>query len=363
MAVPADSVPIATMVHMVTIKLSSTNFLLWKSQVFPMLTAFDLLGYVNGTISAPSPTITTDSVERPNPAYTAWQTTDQKILGVLFSTLTEESMVEVVGCTTSRAAWLALENTFAPASSSRANHLRDELMSLRRGSMTVADYGRKFQNLCNNLAEIGRPVDESDKSNWFLRGLGPQFTHFADNRMSRDPIPSLRDLVNQAQQYDLFIRTMEGTPPPSAAFYAHDRHPSRSGQQSRQRGTSAGRGYRDASSGHQPSTHPGGRARSSSGSNPSRRPYTPRCQICQGQHYADKCPQYLQACGTVPSQPSAQLAEAFQASCNLSEPVSDWYVDTGASAHMTSHTSALDQFEPYSGNAPGDKSSTSSRQV
>ena len=38
-----------TMVHMITIKLSSTNYLLWKSQFLPLLRSQGLLGYVDGS--------------------------------------------------------------------------------------------------------------------------------------------------------------------------------------------------------------------------------------------------------------------------------------------------------------------------
>lgn len=34
------------------------------------------------------------------------------MLSILGATLTEESLAEIIGCTTSRAAWLALESTF-----------------------------------------------------------------------------------------------------------------------------------------------------------------------------------------------------------------------------------------------------------
>ena len=46
--------PFNTMIHMVTIKLSSSNYLLWKSQFLPLLESQELLNHVDGTL-APSP--------------------------------------------------------------------------------------------------------------------------------------------------------------------------------------------------------------------------------------------------------------------------------------------------------------------
>lgn len=140
-----DPVPIATMVHMVTIKLSSSNYLLWKSQFLPMLEAFDLIGHIDGKPPVPASGDTSTLA----PDSSAWRARDKKVLGVLFSTLTEESMAEVVGCTTVRDAWLALAAAFSHWLTSRANQLREELLFLHRGSLSVADFGRKFKSLCD----------------------------------------------------------------------------------------------------------------------------------------------------------------------------------------------------------------------
>lgn len=75
---------------------------------------------------------------------------------------------------------------------------------------------------------------------------------------------------------------------------------------------------------------------------------SPRCQICRGEHYANKCPQFLNARASHPQ--SAQLAHTFNASCNITHSTSDWFIDSGASAHVTAQTSNLDTFEPYNGN-------------
>ena len=42
-----------TMVHMFTIKLTSSNYLLWKNHFVPLLANQDLLGYLDGSIGAP----------------------------------------------------------------------------------------------------------------------------------------------------------------------------------------------------------------------------------------------------------------------------------------------------------------------
>ncbi|GKA80077.1 zinc finger, CCHC-type containing LTR copia-type gag-polypeptide, partial [Tanacetum coccineum] len=51
--------PLSTVLHMLTIKLSSTNYLLWHKQMTPLLAYQKLTGYVDGSIPQPSPTVTT----------------------------------------------------------------------------------------------------------------------------------------------------------------------------------------------------------------------------------------------------------------------------------------------------------------
>lgn len=113
----------------------------------------------------------------------------------------------------------ALDRVF-DSSVSRTHQLHEELLSLRRGELSVDEYGRKFKGLCDQLSAIGRPVDDSDKGHWFLLGLGLQFASFADTRLALTPVLSFRDLLNLAKQFELMHRAMEGTPTSSVAFSA-----------------------------------------------------------------------------------------------------------------------------------------------
>ena len=72
-----SSLPLNTMVPMLIIKLTSSNYLLWKNQFVPLLASQDLFGYLDGSIRAPSATIlTADGTTKSNPAYTSWLHTD-----------------------------------------------------------------------------------------------------------------------------------------------------------------------------------------------------------------------------------------------------------------------------------------------
>lgn len=97
-----SSLPMATLIHMLTIKLSSSNYLLWKNQVSPLLLHQNRSRFVDGSSQAPPKTLTTDGKESVNPAFTSWLETDQKILLLLQSSLSEEAMSEVLGLSSSR---------------------------------------------------------------------------------------------------------------------------------------------------------------------------------------------------------------------------------------------------------------------
>jgi hypothetical protein len=72
-----------TMVHMITIKLSATNFLLWKSQLIPLLQCQGCIGFIDGSLQQPNETITTtDGTSTVNPEFLEWKLKDQRILSL-----------------------------------------------------------------------------------------------------------------------------------------------------------------------------------------------------------------------------------------------------------------------------------------
>ena len=54
----------------------------------------------------------------------------------------------------------------------------------------------KIKNICENLASINALVDDDDKIEVCLRGLGPQYKPFATSIQTRENMPSFADLVS-----------------------------------------------------------------------------------------------------------------------------------------------------------------------
>jgi hypothetical protein len=312
--------PFNTMIHMVTIKLSSSNYLLWKSQLLPLLDSQSLLGHVDGTL-VPPPPFDPPTSQTPNSSHLAWKATDQRLLSLLLSSLTEKAMAEAVGLSTSHEVWTALESTFSHRSKAREIRLKDDLQLMKRGTRPVTVYAHAFKVLCDQLHVIGHPVDETEKVHWFLRGLGPDFSTFSIAHMAQALLPCFSDLVSKAESFEIFQKSMETLAPPVAAFTANRSSSHRGSSSFRQ---NRGRGYGSSSN----SSHS---RQSRTHTNQGRRP--PRCQICRLEgHYADRC---------------KQRYDQLESTAFLAE--SDWLLDTGASAHMIPNNSTLEQSTAYTG--------------
>uniref|UniRef100_A0A2N9J1E7 Uncharacterized protein n=1 Tax=Fagus sylvatica TaxID=28930 RepID=A0A2N9J1E7_FAGSY len=90
--------------HLITIKLTWDNYLLWKAQIVPYLKGQHLFGFLDGSRLAPLPVLTTatDGAAQviPNPEFHQWHLQDQMPLSALISSLSENILAHVVRCVT-----------------------------------------------------------------------------------------------------------------------------------------------------------------------------------------------------------------------------------------------------------------------
>ncbi|KAM0033619.1 putative RNA-directed DNA polymerase [Helianthus debilis subsp. tardiflorus] len=221
-------------------------------------------------------------------------------------------MAETIGHTTARQVWKALQTAYSHHSLERMHTLRDSLRQLTKGANTVSEFGRKFKSLCDQLAAIGHPITDEDKRHWFLCGLGSSFETFSTAQRTIQPSPPFRDLLAYAENHEIFIDNLIAHQTPQAAFSAHSQRSSLTSKSSRD--FSQRERFRGSSIGRSRSTH-------------ARRP--PHCQLCRREgHYGSSCPNLSSYAQRAPPL-DANLAQAFQAQCNIAQNTPDWTADTG----------------------------------
>ena len=106
---------LSNMSNLMSVKLDSTNFIVWKHQLSSILKAYSMIDYVDGTV--PSPTrflINADGAltATVNPEFQLWNTRDQGLLALINSTLSHSVLSMVVGHNSAQEVWKTLEHSF-----------------------------------------------------------------------------------------------------------------------------------------------------------------------------------------------------------------------------------------------------------
>ena len=169
----SSSSPSPNVLHFLTIKLDQHNYLLWKSQLLPILRGYDLIGYIDGTNPCPPNMISdpeTPGKTKPNPAYISRQKHDELLLSWLIASLTESVHTKVIGMSTSKDVWTALEKHFSSQSRARLLQRMLQLQTIKKGVLSISDYLQKIKVITDNLAVAGHAVPDDEILLYILGG-------------------------------------------------------------------------------------------------------------------------------------------------------------------------------------------------
>ncbi|OMO89257.1 hypothetical protein CCACVL1_07965 [Corchorus capsularis] len=342
--------------NFVSLKLTSKNFLLWKTQMLGLIESQDMLGFINGATPMPKSHVSKDEdakQEKENPDFVAWRRSDRLLRGWITSTLSEEALGLVVGLETSAEVWKALVDSFAQDTQEREISLQLQLQNHTKDGHSMADYIRIFKNVCDDLAAIGKPADDRAKVFGLLRGLGSDYESFITS-MLKPPIPTSNDLIPLLQGHEIMksLHQTSKSPNLNMAFMSQ-RNTANRNFSKRGRGSfsSRGRGFpqtynnrfnrNDGYSGSNSngsSTH-GNNSQDDSGKT------NIVCKICKlPKHTALDC--YNRFNHAYQSEKARQAMAAMK----LDGPIDNsWFPDTAASAHMTADPGILSSLSQYHG--------------
>ncbi|KAF4393889.1 hypothetical protein F8388_018380 [Cannabis sativa] len=134
-----------------------------------LLLGHKLEGYVNGTRPCPAEFVgvagtgenTLGFGLQLNPEYEHWIVCDQLLTGWLYGSMTEGIATEVMGCTSARSLWVALENLYGAHSRAKMDDTQTKIQTTRKGSTTMANYLRQKRTWADSLELSGDPYLEA----------------------------------------------------------------------------------------------------------------------------------------------------------------------------------------------------------
>ncbi|KAL4556308.1 hypothetical protein LXL04_038955 [Taraxacum kok-saghyz] len=206
--------------------LSPTNYGYWKALIQPSLVTNNLFGYIDGTIPCPESTKSTEKDTTPttNPSYPAWLSNDAHIRMLLMSTISEAAFQHVEG-TTPHDVWLSLDRAYAPHTSSREYTLKTQLLKIKmKGDESSGAYLTRAQEYSAALANIGKPMPETDLVMLVISGLREEYTGFKSTLLGRESPIAFNDLYGLFADHDYLIKKNTSPLAAAQAFAAATRH-------------------------------------------------------------------------------------------------------------------------------------------
>ncbi|MCO5556738.1 hypothetical protein L7F22_010290 [Adiantum nelumboides] len=124
-----------------------------------------------------------------------WHQGSAKVMYWLSVNVSKDSIVgHIQDVDSPQDAWDNLISFNATNTSARKIQLKNELNTIKKGDLSVNDYTLKIQTLCESLSSIGVIVDDDDKKEACLRGLGNAYKQFKASIRTRENIPHFLEL-------------------------------------------------------------------------------------------------------------------------------------------------------------------------
>ncbi|KAA8518236.1 hypothetical protein F0562_015710 [Nyssa sinensis] len=360
--------------NLITTRLDSSNYVAWKFQISSVLRAHSLIGYIDGTHPCPRKFVQDEGgagTTQINPDYQIWNTQDQALMTLLNATLSQTALSHIIGYSTSREAWLALERRFSASTRSNILQLKSALHNISKGKDSIDLYIQKIKQARDSLASVSVLIEDEDILIYVLNGLPQEYNAFKTSIRTRSEHITLEEvyaMLKIEEQTIESVHKQNHTSPFPGAMMASNYRPTFSSNRGYSPFNSSSRGRGRGRLNNRGRMNSFGRFHSPNfgQSNPLFSPKQPQqsnqrsnnsqpvvCQICnKNGHSALDCYHRLDF-SYQGKHPSPQLTAMFVAyntgyDSSLTNP-NYWYTDTGATNHITADLANLNSPIEYQG--------------
>lgn len=211
----------------IQLKLDRTNYAFWRVLVQQAIRAHGFDDFISPTAVSPSPLLPSgsggDTV--PNPGFVNWIRRDQYLFSWMLSSVGESMLGHVVRCRSSRELWSVLENVFRSQSKVQMMRYRQQLQSTKKGNLSVEDYFMKMCGIDDQLAAIGKPLDDDELLMHIMEGFGPEYESLVVNTMQRNDAHDLQEIQLAFQAYEIRLAQQHSALIENFTNVAYQGHP------------------------------------------------------------------------------------------------------------------------------------------
>ena len=202
----------STLAHL-NIKLDSSNYTFWKSQILPSVRAHGLQGFLLGTHIKPDEYIIDPANPQAvlqNPDHVSWIRLDQFLMSWLFSSISRANVWPCRPLQVIRRSVNNLEQLFSTKSKARVLQLRLLLQTTKKGTRSIEDYILKMKNIASSLMAAGQSISDDELILYILGSLRSEFESVIVNLTSRDSV-SLQEVQYILQTHEMRLESLNAT--------------------------------------------------------------------------------------------------------------------------------------------------------
>ncbi|XP_012702882.1 uncharacterized protein LOC101777117 [Setaria italica] len=329
-------------------KLSKSKYTLWKVQVLTAIRGVRMEGYITNKIGTP-PSEIDDKLpdgkitKVPNLAYEEWYARDQQVLGLIFSSMGKDALVQIATAKMAAQAWQEVKSMFTAQTRARSVNVRLALTTTKKGALSIIEYYAKMKGFADEMAASVKPLDDEELIAYIVNGLDLEFNPVVSALVTRVELISFTELYSQLLSFENQLELQDGS-----GSSVNNISKGSCGSSGGRGGGNCGHGPRRGGRGgfghgcgnqNQPCTNQHQHRSSGSSSN-----ICPLCQVCfKKGHLSSDC--WLRYNDTyIPDK--RLVATAYN---NTYSVDTNLYTDTGAMNHVTSELEKLSFHDKYKG--------------
>jgi hypothetical protein len=186
---PSPLLLLSNMSNLMSIKLDSVNYIVWKLQLTTILEAYSMIDHIDGSVPKPSQyligadgSFTTGA----NPSFLSWKKRDKALLTLIYSTLSPPVLSMVVGLNSAQEVWNTLEQRFTSTARANVLNLKLELQSVKKGNDSINAYMQRVKTARDKLSAVGVQIDDEEMLHMILKGLPKEYYSFNSAIRTRD---------------------------------------------------------------------------------------------------------------------------------------------------------------------------------